>query len=572
MRAVTARWAPAALVPLCLLGLAASRGVALAPGAVAITAAGLTILAAVALARGVRLDPPLRWLGALVGWAAVAAAVRPVSPGAAWWLVAGGVLALAVAVAARGPRGAAWACATAVAAGVACSLWLIAEALARGERPGGPFDNPNPSATLAVLALALVPLLRLRRIARVALGGLMLCGIGASQSRGALLGVVAVAAAWALTAASRPARRAAAALLLVGIAGAGAWLALEVDPVRLDRVRLWGVAARTALAEFPWGSGPGGYADAALAHNFPREGEFARYHRVPALAESDILQLAASLGVPGITLAACLAWSIVRRIRGDGWGVVAGLAATSTVNTQLAAPVVAWVATAAVASVLSRPRGEATRVPVSAAAAGALLVAAATAAALSWPGAGPFADPSALVARAEAALAAGGTDEVLADAEALARRATALRPRYGRAWRATGWLALRRAERRGDADLAVASREAFETARATNPLDAWAAFGEGRASLALGDTGRARAAFSAATALEPNFVTARLELADLALRGGDVAAAVRQLEGAEAALAAARPDRFVSDYEIALARPDDRLLARLRQATGAGRK
>ncbi len=572
MRAVTARWAPAALVPLSLLALAASRGVALAPGAVAITAAGLAVLAAVALARGVRLDPPLRWLAALVGWAVVAAAVRPVSPGVAWWLVAGGVLALAVAVAARGPRGAAWARATAVAAGTMCSLWLIAEALARGERPGGPFGNPNPSAALIVLALALVPTLKSNRTSRAALGALMLCGIGVSQSRGALLGVVAVAAAWALTAASRPARRAAAALLLVGIASAGAWFVFEVDPVRLDRVRLWGVATRTALAEFPWGSGPGGFADAALAHNFPRDGEFARYHRIPALAESDVLQLAASLGLPGIALAGCLALSVARRVRGDGWGVVAGLAVTSTVNTQLPAPVVAWVATAAMASVLTRPTGKATRVPVGAAAAGALLVAVATASALSWPDANRFADPSALVDRAEAALAAGGTDEVLADAEALARRAAALRPRYGRAWRATGWLALRRAERRGDRDLAVASRDAFEAARTENPLDAWASFGEGRASLALGDTGRARAAFSAAAALEPNFVAARLELAALALRGGDVAAAVRQLGGAEAALAAARPDRFVSDYEAALARPDERLLTRLRQAVGDGRR
>lgn len=571
MRSVTARWAPAALVPLSLLAVAASRGVALAPSGAAITSTGLVALAAFALARGCRFDAPVRWLAGLVGWSALAATLRPVSPAAASWVVAGGVIALCVAIASRSPRGAAWARATAVAVGIMCAIWLIAEAMARGERPAGPFGNPNPSAGLAVLALALVPALTSSRIGRVALGGLMLCGIGVSQSRGALLGVVAVAAVWALTAASRPARRAAAALLLAGTAGAGAWLVLEVDPVRLDRVRLWGVAARTAVAELPWGCGPGGYADAALAHNFPREGEFARYHRIPALAESDLLQLAASLGLPGIALAGCLALSVVRRVRGDGWGVVAGLAVTSMVNTQLAAPVVTWVATAAVASVLTRPTGRATRAPATAAAAGALLVAVAAASALSWPVAGPFTDPAALVDRAEAALGADG-DEALADAEALARRAAALRPRYGRAWRTTGWLALRRAERRGSPDLASASREAFETARRTNPLDVWAAFGEGRANLALADTGRARAAFSAATSLEPNFVTARLELADLALRAGDIGVAARELEAAEAALAAARPDRFVSDYEAALARPDERLLARLRQAVGVRRR
>ncbi|MEW6336824.1 MAG: hypothetical protein AB1625_05415, partial [Acidobacteriota bacterium] len=480
-------------------------------------------------------------------------------------------VALCVAVASRGLRGAAWARAAAVASGIMCTLWLAVEAAARGERPEGPFGNPNPAATLGVLALALLPGLRMGRAVQLGCGALILGGIGASQSRGALLGVVAVAAAWALTGASRTARRAAAVLLLAGAAGAGAWLVLEVDPVRLDRVKLWGVAARTALGEFPWGCGPGGFSDAALAHNFPREGEFARFHRIPALAESDVLQLVASLGLPGIALAGCLALSVVRRVRRDGWGVVAGLAVTSTVNTQLAAPVVAWMATAAVASALARPKGETTRTPAGAAVAGALLVAVGTASALSWPAAGPFADSAALVDRAEAALAARGDDDALADAEALSRRAAALRPRYGRAWRATGWLALRRAEARGDPSLAAASRQAFETARRTNPLDAWAAFGEGRASLVLGDAGRARAAFSAATALEPNFVSARLELADLALSGGDPAAARREFEGAEKALAAARPDRFVSDYEIALARPDERLLRRLRQAIGVTR-
>ncbi len=128
-------------------------------------------------------------------------------------------------------------------------------------------------------------------------------GVVASGSRAALVGVVAVAATWALARrGGRRTRLAAALLVALAVAGFSVRLATDRDPLRYERVRIWAVAVRVAAAEFPLGCGPSGYADAAMAHNFPREGEFARFARLPDVAESDLLQLAATLGLPGVIL------------------------------------------------------------------------------------------------------------------------------------------------------------------------------------------------------------------------------------------------------------------------------
>jgi tetratricopeptide (TPR) repeat protein len=263
---------------------------------------------------------------------------------------------------------------------------------------------------------------------------------------------------------------------------------------------------------------------------------------------------------------------VMRRLRGPrALGVAAALAVTSAVNTQLVVPAVAWLATLALAAVLPRPHGRPLRVGPVLAAALLLAVGVPAAIALRWPAGGLGEDPAPLIAGAEAAWAATPADPALADAEALAWRATRLAPRSGKAWRMLASVRLERARQHGDASLARAAAAAFAEARRVNPLDAWAALGQGQAHRLVGEVAASRAALEAAVRLEPNFVPAWLELALLGLEQGDLARARDALGRADAARRDRVPAAFVSDYERALLAADPALLHRLRVAVGVER-
>jgi hypothetical protein len=566
------RHLPALLVPLALAWATAGQGAALPAWLAVVSVATVGGLAAWAAVRGVRAGAPLAWLVALVGWAALAAALRPVAPAPAAWLVAIGATASALALVAATPRGAAWARVAVVTAGLACAAWMAIERLAVAARPAGPFGNPNPAATACVLALALLPWLRVALRWRVGAAALLAAGVVASGSRGGLLGLLARGLAWGLVASGARVRRAAVVAVLVAVIGLAARLAGDRDPLRFERLRIWRSAAAAAVAELPLGCGPSGFVDAVLPHNFPRVGEFARYHRIPGLAESDPLQLAVSLGLPGLIAGVGLVVAVARRLRGArAVGVAAVLAATSAVNTQLVVPVVAWLATLALAAVLPRPRGVRVRIAPGLAAASLLALGVPAALALRWPAEGLGEDPAPLVARAEALLVGARDDAARSDAEVAAWRATRLAPRGGKGWRTLGTVRLERARRRGDRELARGAVAAFAEARRVNPLDAWAAFGEGQARRALGEAPAARAALEGAVRLEPNFVPAWLELALLGVEQGDLRRAREALDRAATARRGRTPASFVSDYERALLAVDPALLARLEGAIGAGR-
>jgi len=569
------RYLPVVLVPLAVTWVVAP---AAWWGAAVIAAGTAVVIGVLVLASGgarALAGGPRAWFAALLAWTAIDAALRPVAVWDAARVVAAGVVALAVLVVTASPRGAAWGRLAAVAAGMAAAVWLIAERLARAGRPAGPLGNPNLAATLALVALALAPFLRAPLLARGLMVAGAAAGIAASGSRAGLVGVLAVAAAWALVGMGGRRRWAVVLpLVLLAVAGLGMRLATDRDPLRYERVRIWAVGLRTAAAELPLGGGPGGYEDAALPHNFPRDGEFARLARLPDVAESDFLQLAATLGLPGVVLLAALVCSVVRCLApGDahGWGLVAGVTVTSGFNSQLMFPALAWVVALAIGGVLPRPRPWRGTLSLPAAAAVTALVVA-TAAVLGsrdW-GAGP--SPVALADRAEAALrAAPNDDSALAAAEAEAWRSCAARPRLGVAWRTLGGIRLRRATLLGDAGLAEAAVEAFARARLVNPLDAWAALGEAQARRATGDAVGARRALAAALQLEPNFVSAWLESAILHLARGEMGTAREALGRAEDAARRAPRAAFVSDYERALAWADPATVARLASATGERR-
>jgi hypothetical protein len=567
---------PALLVPLALAWVVAPDALAPSPW---VSAATVSVVAALCLAgagawmgwRG-----PVVWLVGLLVWAAVDAALRPVAASDAARLLATGVVALGLVVVTGRPRSAAWGRLGVVVAGTGAAAWLAIERLLQPGRPSGPFGNPNLAAVPALLALAMAPVLRAPAAVRGVLMAVAAAGVVASGSRAALVGAIAVAATWALARGRGPRIRLAAVLLVaLAVAGLAVRVVTDRDPLRYERVRIWGVALRVAAAEFPFGCGPSGYADVALARNFPRDGEFARYARLPDVAESDLLQLGATLGVPGVVLLVGLGWSVARRVPATDpytWGVLAAGLVTCAFNSQLMVPAVAWTLALAGGSVMPRERLPRESGPRPATVATLLTLAVASGTVLVLPDFGAGEPPERLAGRGEAILRSRSVDDqVLADAEAVTWRACAARPRYGRGWRVLGNLRLRRAVLHGEPDVAAAAAEAFGRARQVNPLDVWAAVGEGQALRTLGDTRGAWQAFNAAVVLEPNCVPAWLERSVLYLAQGELGPARDSLRRAEAAAARARGVTFVSAYERALAAADPVTLTQLRSATGETR-
>jgi tetratricopeptide (TPR) repeat protein len=564
---------PAALLPTAALWVVASQGVFPSPAAIAVTAVVLAALAVVELERGVRITTPAVWLAALVAWATVATVLRPVDPAEAASFLAVGAVALALAVLAARPRVAAWGRLGVVLAGALAAAWLVADRLTGDGRPAGPFENPNIAATVVVIALALVPPLHCHASLRTGVAALLIAGTVASASRAAMLAAAAVGLVWAISVAHRALRVGVGLLVAVAALGLLWRLATDRDPLRFERARIWLVALRTAAAELPLGCGPAGYADAALAHNFAREGELARYNRLPSLAESDPLELAATLGLPGLLLGAGLVVAVARAaaVRPHSLAPVLAIAVTSSMHTQLPLPAVAWTAALAIAGTLRGQRRRRLAAPRGVAVAGACAATAATSFALGVVPDRPATAAHSLAVASAALSPVGRSVEALADAEALAWQACAQRPRWAAAWSLLGSLRLERGFESADAVLVSSAAEAYAEARRVAPLDVWAALGEGRARRALGDAAGAESALGAAVRLEPNCAPAWVELALLRLDGGEMAAARRALGRAEAGLALARGRAMVSDYERAMATVDHLTLARLRLRCGVAR-
>lgn len=550
--------------------VAGADGAYLRPGAAVATALAVVLLTGLrGWLGGLAVDAPRLWLGGLVGWTAIAAVAMPVARSEAAYLVAVGTVAWMLATVASGWRTRAWACGVVAGLGAVAGLFLLVGRWAEGVRSDGLLGNPNLSATVALLGLASAPFVRLPVGARLALGASGVGGIVASGSRAAMLGAGAMTLVWLLVGVrNRPLRRGALVALLVVATGLALRLATDRDPLRFERIRIWSTALAVARESFPWGTGPGGFADAAIAHNFPQSDRPARFGLLPTLAESDLLELLASLGLPGLLLGGGLAWSLLRSLRDRAAhlaGCAAAVAVTSAFHSQLMAPVVAWTATLAIAAALPPARRWHLRVsPLTTLAAG-LLVAALLAVALLQPPWWLGGEPGALLDRARAiAVQSPRSDLRLADAEGLAWRATALRPRWSEAWTTLGVVRATRARLRDDPGLWPPTLAALRQARACNPLNAFAALEEGRAALAARDYPAARAALQAAVGLEPNLASAWTGLASLALEEGRLAAARHNL--AEAVRATAIRVADPTPYEQALLGVDRTALARLHAA------
>jgi len=554
------------LLPLACLWVAAAEGVAMPAWVAALTAAVLGVLAFCRLVRGVRLGAPFFWLAGLSGWVAAGGLAQPVPWERAAYLFACSLAVLASALLSGSPRGRRWLGAAAVASGVLAAAWLVVERLALGGRPGGPTLNPNLAAGVAAFAFAL--LLAARRFpGRLLAAAVLLAGVLAAASRAASLAVLVAAGVVA-----GRIRRWRLPLLAAALLAAGglAWrLATDRDPLRFERLRIWGTAIQVALAYAPWGTGPGGFSDTVLAFNFPREGEFARLARIPSLAENDWLHLAATLGLPGLVFALGLAASLLRRACRKGARELPPLAVLLVMgafHTYLLWPVGAMLAPAA-----GRFAGK-TRLRLSRPLA-LLWVwpwAVFLAVALAWPRGALGDRPQELEAAIGQALRETPSREVLAQALVHAEELVRIAPRASRSWELVGLVAYNLGSSTGDAALVRKAVEAFQSAQRRNPKGVWAPLGEATAWLALGESAPARAAAARAVQLEPNCVRCWLTLAQAQLFQGELAAAKRSFLRARAAYRQARAVAFVSGYERELAAWDRALGTRLAQALGVG--
>jgi len=215
------------------------------------------------------------------------------------------------------------------------------------------FVNPNKLACLFVVGLAILlsallfasPATPRRRWYLYAGGtlaaGALLLGLLALRSRGALIGFAAVGLF--LTTLRQKRLGLLFGLLLVGlllvpIQGDSLLQRFRKadDPFAYQRLSIWTSTLRM-IADHPViGVGPGMYEFHSAPYNFPTPGRVARYGKRPKIAHSDILQIGAELGLPGMTL--CLA----------GLGML-GLTALR----QLRSRPLAWPVTAAAAILLA---------------------------------------------------------------------------------------------------------------------------------------------------------------------------------------------------------------------------
>ncbi|MEW5877449.1 MAG: O-antigen ligase family protein [Acidobacteriota bacterium] len=555
----------ALLVPLALLWVASADGAFVIPWVAAVSAGVAGFLAWRRLVRGVRVGPPLLWLLGFGLWLVLSALIQPVAWDRAAQLVAIGIFAGVLALITAHPGGHRWMAVAVMAAGLLCALWLLVERLSLGGRPAGPFGNPNVAATVVVLALAHCALVESRR-GWVWLP-LLFAGPLAAESRAAMLAVAVLCFCWL---GFRLDRRWKALLLLgavVAALGLGWRMAFDPDPLRFERLRIWKTALKTAWDFAPWGTGPGGFGEAVLARNFPREGEFARFHRIPDLAESDLLQLAASLGVPGLVLAAGLLWSTVRAWVGGGLKALSPalvLVVTGLFHSQMLWPVLAFLAVSA-----GRFSGR-WRLKLAPGPAFLLLwpLLGWSAAALPWPNGVLVPSLQERLGKVKEVLRQEASSEQLAEALMEATAIARELPRSGEALRTVGLAQLRLARATGDASAAQAAIATFRRAQETNPQDVWAFYGEAEAQVALGQWEGARGAALRALALEPNCVPCWLTVAQSQLFLGMPDPARQAFQKALAAERRARGYPFVSAYERALASPDPLLKARLATVLG----
>jgi hypothetical protein len=401
------------------------------------TTAGLVVIASMAVAALLVGDPATAWLGHPQRHLGVLA-----------WLVFGAAAATGAAFAGSPAGRRVLGRAVVVAAGVTGLVsvadllgWSPLGATFAGGRIGGLLGQPTTLGAFAVLLLPLAATVPVAPRARLLLAAGLVVTVLGTQTRGAVIGLVAagVVALPALRPRLRPAHAlwVVAGVVVLLATPAGGRL-LSADSGRLDE---WRVATRV-IADHPLlGAGPEGYRlevngalDDGYVERHGREVVIDRAHSAP-------LDVAASGGVPAgvayVVLVAGVVASTWRLQRDDPWSLpamagtgavgflVAGLVAFPTPEVDTIAWLFAGLAVAAAAPRAGLPRRRTARVGAVALVAVTLLAGTTDVVADRWLG------------RADALRADGRIDEAVASAD----RATGLRPDLVDGWYVAGQVA-----------------------------------------------------------------------------------------------------------------------------------
>ncbi|MCE7000463.1 O-antigen ligase family protein [Saccharothrix sp. S26] len=199
--------------------------------------------------------------------------------------------------------------ATAAGAVVAAVGALLGMAAEGQTRAAGPLEDPNDLAYFLVAALPLLLALRRRTLLTAVTAVILAAGAAATFSRGGALALTA-ALAWLLARRALPLKALAggvAALAVLGVAAvlvAGPTLdravreKTHVAETNVDTRELrWQAAARMVAQHPALGVGPGGFRE-----GYPAASKNAEIDEQTPVAHNMYLEVAAELGVPGLTL------------------------------------------------------------------------------------------------------------------------------------------------------------------------------------------------------------------------------------------------------------------------------
>jgi len=569
-----------------VVGVAAVTGGAFAPGARAVLTALLAVgLGAAALRQWTPRPEDVGFM-ALVGWGAVAAAVRGLEPLAAKEVLTAWVVAWALWAAVRDvddrTRGDGLVVLGATA-GLLC-LGLVAEFVGlRSPRVGGMLENPNVAAALVLPTAAALACARDGRTspARLLVAGGLLVGVALTGSRAALLAALAATAvmlprgkvrAWVTVAG--------AGLVLVGVG----WRLSQVpDPLAWHRLEIWKAGLRLVASHPVAGVGPGGLAGAAGVVRIPHDDLFGVHQRIIGGAESTPLGLLAAVGGVGALVVIVMAWRWLRSARAAGLvasprtrGAVAAMLTFALFHDLTAVEVNLWW-WALLLGLLGGAPGPASRPvlrsarPVIAAVLVWVVLWGLTQPAHArwlWSTRGPSTGLAEQLLVAEPWLsrpAEWSAAELLgrprwtwreaAQALAWAERAVAAEPGRARLWAVLGRVHARTIGELGWSEAsALAGRQAFSRATELEPWLPWYWAEHAELERRLGRLEAALALARRAVAVEPRFVGGHLLLARLELDLGEVEAARASFRAALEIRASARHRRLTS-YERGLAVP-----------------
>jgi hypothetical protein len=532
---------------------------------------GVALVAGISLSRALLREAPIAWALAGVGWLVLNLVITACEKAASLRLVAVLLVALGLYAASRTPRGAVWGRVGVLLGGVAAGLTILVNLVFARLGVSLQIAPGMLLPTAALLGLAVLPTVGWRIQLRVAATVVMAVGVVASHEIAPLLGALVLGAVWFFDRSANQARLLATVLTAIMTVGL---VAQAVGSIRAGEtvvnLAAWRVDLATALAEQPFGAGPGEFADASIAHVTPQPyGVLQSWYVASPRATSDIVHLVAVLGLPGLVLLAGFVVSsvmIAGRASLAPWALVASFVIASCIGTVFVDENVLWIGVLGLGSLLPSSAGG----PAGRVSRGAFVVAIAlgllSAVAVVRPSV--LLGPSArgLRERALALVESSPGEAELGEAARLVRDAVRARPRSWQDRALLGKVLFERARLSRDLDTAIEAAGTLEQATKQNQLDVLLLVDSAEAWHLARQLDRAREAFTRALQREPHCHRAHLGLALVSIELGDYRAACDTLRVAEESMTLVAARGRLSPDEKVITFADPLILDRLRSA------